>query len=99
MKFIISGTEYGTASLSKLTLWDTIELQKQTGMNMDAFGARIEAMEQAGEPDMEVIGILVWLARRRAGEALTLEAACDFPLDELETILEDGDEPVDPQVA
>ena len=36
---------------------------------------------------------MIWLSRRKAGERLTFEEACDFPLEELEFV-DDDPEPV-----
>jgi len=105
VKIIISGHEYSMATISKLTLWDTIELEKQTGLTVDDFSKRMEVMAAAQEDptipaDMFVIGILVWLTRRKAGENLTLEQACDFPLDDMQVIEDETDQPAaDPQPA
>lgn len=42
------------------------------------------------------LGAFVWLVRRRNGERVSFEEACDFPLDELAFIEEEGDEPAVP---
>lgn len=40
------------------------------------------------------LGAFVWLVRRRNGERVSFEEACDFPLDELAFIEDEADEPV-----
>lgn len=92
MRIVISGTEYSMSSLNKLTLWDTLELERQTGMTLDAFSERVQVMETSGTTDLEVVCAIVWMARRKAGEKLTFEQACDFPLDELEMLPDPEDE-------
>lgn len=108
MKIIIAGHEYSMATVGKLTLWDVIEMEKQTGLTLDDFSARMQEMGDVAakggddvKPDYFAVGVLIWLTRRKAGESLTLEQALDFPLDELEMVEEPGDVEAspDPQVA
>lgn len=102
MKVILGGTEYDLESVGRLTLWDGMELKKQTGITLNEFmerASKFTGEESPTEYDDEtllMVGIMVWMARRRAGENLTLEQACDFPINELEIR---PDEPPDPQPA
>lgn len=102
MKFVINGTEYDLDSINRLTLWDTIELEKQCGITLDGLSARAAAMQDNGAVDTEIVGIMVWLSRRKAGEPLTLAQACDFMLSDFQMVPDEGDpepEPLDPPTA
>lgn len=98
MKIKISGTEYDAAQLGKLSLFDIIELKRQTGLSVDELKESFADVDRdnpetamRSEETLIGFGAVVWLARRKAGERLTFEEACSFPLDELEFIAEDGD--------
>lgn len=110
MKVIIQGHEYDFDSLGTMTLFDSLELQKQTGMSVQEFAdrgqllaaaaAEAEAAEVQLEPDGDMLlllAIMIWLVRRRAGERLTLEQATDFPMSDLQ-IIPDEASPADPPV-
>jgi hypothetical protein len=104
MKIKIQGTEYEMASIGKATLFDVMEIKKQTGMTIGEVEEHLTGVANSGDDEtngaallsnpeaLVALGALIWLTRRRAGEVLTLEQACDFPLDEMEFITEDGDE-------
>ena len=100
MKIKIQGTEYDVATLNKLSLFDLLELKKQTGLSVDDLQQTLADSDGAslmGSGDgLLVVGSLIWLTRRKAGEALTFEQACDFPLDALEFIEEESDQPAAP---
>lgn len=105
MKIVIQGKAYEMASIGKATLFDVMEIKKATGMTIGEMEQHLTALAGSGTEDPETagaellnnpegmiaLGALVWLTRRRAGEVLTLEQACDFPLDELEFVEEPGD--------
>ena len=104
MKIKIGIKEYEMASIGKATLFDIMEIKKATGMtigeveeHLTTLGSNGEDPDETGEELMSnpealiALGALIWLTRRRAGERLTLEEACDFPLDELEFIEEESD--------
>jgi len=101
MKIRISGSDYDPALLSKLSLFDLLELKKQTGLTVDDLQDNLAAAGEgdddggksllASEAGLLSVGALIWLARRKAGERLTLEEACDFPLEELSFVEEPGD--------
>ncbi len=102
MKFVIAGRDYDVASLGKVSLFDLLELKKSTGIDLDTMQQRLtefDDREKFPRPEMVMgsadhllaLGALVWLVRRRNGELLTLEQACDFPLDELEVVLDEDD--------
>lgn len=99
MKLVISGVEYPMASIGKATLLDVMELKKSTGMGISDVETHLKRVADLPGDEllndseaMVALGALIWLTRRRAGEQLSLEAACDFPLDELEFVAEPGDE-------
>lgn len=105
MKLKIQGTEYSVDGLSRIGLFDILELKRQTGMTVDELQDRLTVVvsDADGDADQTAAGLLgdesgilalaalIWLTRRKAGESLTLEQACDFPLEELEIVAEDGD--------
>lgn len=100
MRFRIEGKEYPSISTEEATLAELLAIKRDTGLSrvdLNDLQKRVAEMpeEEADESDdaLLVMGIGVWLSRRRAGETgLSLEAACDFPLSALEVILEPGDE-------
>ena len=107
MKIRISGVDYDAAALGRLSLFDILELKRQTGLSVDEMQAAFAEVDpdnpesaMRSEDPLVAFGATIWLARRKAGERLTFEEACDFPLDELEFIAEPGDvpdeAPVDP---
>jgi len=101
MKMKIEGIEYPVASLGKLSLFDLLELKKQTGMDVEQMQDALSHVDQGGGgvgllssgDGLIALGALIWLTRRKSGDTdLTFEAACDFPLDQLEFVEEEGDE-------
>lgn len=98
MKIVISGKEYPVATQNDATLADFVALKDATGLtrkDLRELGERVSKMTEAEAEDSEdamlATGVTVWLTRRRAGEHLTLEEACDFPLAQLQFIVEPGD--------
>ena len=96
MKIVISGTEY--PGIRSLTLSDLIALEREAGIPQ----AEVFDLEEKikGKSPGEImrtsagllyVGIVVWATRRRAGERLSLEQACDVELSELTFLLEPGD--------
>lgn len=100
MRFRIEGKEYPSISTEEATLAELLAIKRDTGLtrgDLNDLQKRVAEMteEEADESDdaLLVMGIGVWLSRRRAGETgLSLEDACNFPLSALEVILEPGDE-------
>ncbi len=107
MKIKIGETQYDAAEIGRLSLYDLIELKKQTGLDVDDITGPLEAMKDdesliSTGSGVIALAALVWLARRKAGETLTLEEATDFPLEDLEFIddeEEEVQEQLDPQSA
>lgn len=97
MKLIIGDVEYPLANINEASLDDLMALRKETGLGIKALRQHLDAVstldsdDVLDDPDaLLAIGALVWLARRKAGERLTLEQACDFPLAQLQ-IVDDGE--------
>ena len=66
---------------------DLLRLQKDTGLtrkDLRLMRERVAALPQdeieESEDALILTAVTVWLARRKAGEQLTMEEACDFPL-------------------
>ena len=77
MKIKISGTEYDAAQLGKLSLFDIIELKRQTGLSVDELKESFADVDRdnpetamRSEETLIGFGAVVWLARRKAGEHL-----------------------------
>lgn len=94
----IEGRSYPAVSVDSATLADLLAIKAQTGYSKKDLREMAERTEGLSEEEIEdsdealvMIGILVWLSRRHAGEDLTLEEACAFPLGELEFVLEKDD--------
>lgn len=62
--FVVSvGGEQFTVRLGDMTALDTMALRRETGFT---FLTLTKALEEA--PDLDLIAVLVWLARRTSGE-------------------------------
>jgi hypothetical protein len=97
VKIHIGDRTYQSVSPDRAELIHLMELKHQTrhihpgGFGMKAIkelGARVEAARKAGEePDedeaMLFTGMMVFFARRAAGEGVSFSDACAFPLGEL----------------
>lgn len=103
MHVVVAGTEYAFDALNKASLLDLIELKKQTGLtagDLESLVGKLE--EQKDDPDFSfiddegnllVLAVLIWLARRRAGErSLKFEDSADVPLDEISFVADGTDE-------
>lgn len=95
MKIIIEGRTY---PLIEATLADHLALKAATGLSradLEDMHARVRAMtpreRERSDESLLLAGITVWFARRRAGEELTLEQACDVPMSAVEFVREPGD--------
>lgn len=101
MQIIISGRSYNVDSLKRASLTDLLNLKRHTGLALKDIQdgiSRLDGYENAINAlgDMEALmamGAMIWLARWKAGDGLDFEAACDFPLEELEFVRDPGDEP------
>lgn len=102
MKLKISGKVYDVeAGASKVKLQTLLVMQRDYGVNMADLAEKAERFKDVkdprqllGNPDLlEALLILIWMARKHAGENMTLEESGDFPIDELEFVSEDVPEP------
>jgi hypothetical protein len=99
MKLVIGATEYPLGNINEATLDDLMMLRKQTGLGMKGLREKLQLLDKFDDPEdilddpdaLLAMGALVWLARRKAGEVLTLEQACDFPLHEMQFVEEPDD--------
>lgn len=98
MYVVIRGQRYEMADLGSLTLWDWMDIQKQTGLTMERLeecaldfagvgdeGARFASpVAVFGSPDhVMLMAVQVWAARRAAGESVaSIREASDIPLNE-----------------
>jgi hypothetical protein len=101
MKVKIQGKEYDIEQgMSKVSLTTLFELKSSYGIGMQTLmktGERFGKIKDNTEilEDLELLNafrVMVWLARKAAGEKLTLDEANDFPLDTFEFV---SDEPED----
>jgi hypothetical protein len=95
VKVIIEGRTY---PVIEATLADHIALQGATGLSradVEDLFTRVRALSdrerERSDDAMLAAGLTVWFARRRAGENLTLEQACDVPMSAVEFVREPGD--------
>ena len=112
MRLIIGTAEYPLANINDASLEDLMQLKQMTGIGMKTLRVRLEGLSQFADPEdvlddaesLIALGALVWLTRKRAGEKLSFEDACKFPLSELsfaadpeDGLADEGD--VDPKSA
>lgn len=107
MKFLIEGREYDLKNgIAKATLYTLFELKSRYGIGMKSLVGSAKKMESLTDPmelledeaSFKVFMALIWLARRYAGEKLTLEEANNVSLDDFTVEPEEGDEvPEDPK--
>lgn len=64
--FTVAGTEY-EFDQNKLALTEAIAVKKTTGLTVKSFQEGLQEM------DPEALQAMVWLARKRAGEAIRLQ--------------------------
>lgn len=95
MKIIIEGTTY---PLLEATLADFLALKAATGLtrvDLEDLHLQVRGLSERernrSDDALLLAGITVWFARRRAGENLTLEQACDVPMSAVEFVREPGD--------
>ncbi len=87
-------------AMSRPTLNDVMLLKMQTGMGLAAMQEAVGKFDvgnlAAAMDDLDALQAMrgmIWLVRRQAGEKLTVDEACDFPMDTLDVEDEPGDEP------
>lgn len=98
MKVIIEGRTYDGVLGDDITLADLMAIKTATGMTRADLMDLIERVAQLSEVEQQrsdealiAAGISVWLARRHAGELLTLEEACAVKMSQVEFVREPGD--------
>lgn len=98
MKVILDGKAYDAVTPDSITLADLLALKSATGMSredLEAVAAKVRGMTEAqqmrSDEALLLAGVSVWLARRHAGELLTLEEACAVPQSKVEFRKEPGD--------
>ena len=98
MKIMIQGREYTAVADDSITLADLVVLKAQTGLSRADLFDLFEQVQGLSEAQMQrsdeallIAGVSVWLARRHAGEQLSLEQACDVPMGQVEFVREPGD--------
>lgn len=110
MKFLVADREYAAASLYDATLIEHLDMKRQTSLSIREVEERLA--ELADEPfksdpgavfesdrHLMAFGAVVWLARWRAGERLSFEDACSFPLADFTVVFDDEDVVPDPPKA
>jgi hypothetical protein len=92
MKFTINGVEYDVeAGASKATLQTLYVMKTKYGIGVKQlvemsrkFKEFENPLDILDDPDaFNAFRAMIWLARVHAGEKLTLDEACDFPLDQM----------------
>ena len=98
MKVVIDGVKYGLEeSVTKATLGDLYVLKVKLGVSVKSISATfgrlggMTAMDMLDDAEvlLNLQGV-IWLARRKAGEPLTVEEAGEVPFTDLS--IEDDDE-------
>lgn len=107
MKFTINGVEYDVeAGASKATLQTLYVMKTKYGIGVKQlvemsrkFKTFENPLDILDDPDaFNAFRAMIWLARTHAGEKLTLDEACDFPLDQMVFTTPDADpEEADPK--
>lgn len=106
MKFLIEGREYDLErGLSKASLYTLFELKSKYGIGIKSMALIAKRMDKMtdtidmldDEEAFKVFMAVVWLARRYAGEKLTLEEANGMALDSLQIVEDEGEETPDPK--
>lgn len=102
MQFKIKGVLYDAEmGLRKATLLTLFELKSKHGVGLKSLAATAKKFEQISDPmelledaeSFQLFLIIIWMARRYAGEKISLEQANDdFALDEFSLVLPDEPE-------
>lgn len=92
MKFTIEGREYDVeAGASKATLQTLYVMKTKYGIGVKQlvemsrkFKTFKNPLDILDDPDaFNAFRAMIWLARVHAGEKITMDEACDFPLDQM----------------
>jgi hypothetical protein len=107
VKLEVDGKQYDLeAGMARADLYTLFELKSKYGIGMQSMLKAAERMKgldpMAMLEDVELFQTflaMIWLARRHAGERLTLEESTSIPLTELRVVDEEGAEVADPPQA
>lgn len=88
MKFVISGKEYSAEAVANVSMNDLRLMRKETGLTIGQYQELLNVLSTKDsmndifedEGALLAFSVTIWLSRRAAGEKVTLEEACDFPL-------------------
>ena len=106
MKFRIGENEYDAReAVERISLQTLVDLKRSSGMGIKSLVTAARKFGEYKDPldlldnleSLDAFRVLIWLARRHAGEKMTLEQANSFPLNEFALIVED-DRVVDGEV-
>lgn len=101
--FVIRGKRYPVSNVFDLDLNDLRNLKRETGVTIGEFRQLAGALYGRSIQDilmdesaLMAMSIVIWASRRRAGEIVTLEQACDFSLVSSDfSVIHDADDDVD----
>lgn len=96
MKITVSGVEYRVEYPTKPTLAEMLQLTRDTGFtvgDIEAIAERVTPEDTGSSDALFGMGLLLWLARWRAGERLSFEDACNVEFDDVQWDLEPGEKP------
>jgi hypothetical protein len=107
VKLLVNGKQYDVeAGMAQADLYSLYELKARYGIGMKSLLEAGTSMEGLDPMDLledeklfQAFLAMIWLARRHAGEKLTLEEANAIPLHELQFLPEEGEELADPHQA
>lgn len=106
MKFFIGDNEYDVeAGASKATLQTLYVMKTKYGIGVKQLAVMGRKFKEFENPldildDPEAFNAfraMIWLARIHAGEKVTMEEACDFPLDTMRFAVPEEEEVPDPK--
>jgi hypothetical protein len=102
----IEGKRYPVVTPSDATLSDLLAIKRETGLSVtevhemsEVFdGLKGKALEAAIESHLDEFlwlqALTVWLSRKKAGDDVSFEEACDVPYESIREIPEPGDHAV-----
>lgn len=100
MKFRIADKEYNARdAVEQISLQTLVDLKRSSGIGIKSLVESTKKFGQYKDPldlldnleSLDAFRVLIWLARRHAGEKLTLEQANSFPLNEFALIVDDDE--------
>lgn len=112
--YIIEGRRYEAVGLDEITLWDQIDISRETGFTPERLELLLRDVVSAGDPGARfatadevytspdhilATAVHQWMARRAAGEkSLTIREAAEVPLRDV-TLTVEVSGPQDPTEA